>query len=83
MAKWAKSMNAQKESQSLKQRSAAAAIVQQRKESAAADAGFAMLEKIGVRPSRSFLRLILFVTGISRFTFLKLFYDHVSLVLSG
>ena len=47
MAKWAKSMNAQKESATLKQRYAAnTAAAHARKESAAADAGFAMLEKV-------------------------------------
>ena len=48
MEKWAKTLNAQKESQSVNKKMSAAQE-QQRKETASADAGFAMLEHVGVR----------------------------------
>ena len=47
MAKWAKSMNAQKESQQTSKKNILINM-QPRKEAASADAGFAMLEKFGV-----------------------------------
>ena len=47
MEKWAKTLNAQKDSQSVNKKLTAAAH-EQRKETASADAGFAMLEHVGV-----------------------------------